>query len=145
MDIRPITSEPDYDWALAEIEQYFDRTPEPGTPEADRFDVLAALIEHYEARSWPIEATDPVDAIQFRMEQAGYTQADLARLLGSRSRASEILSRRRSLSMEQAYRLHREWQIPAEALIQPSGARSVGLDRLGRIRSAAVPGRQPQR
>jgi HTH-type transcriptional regulator/antitoxin HigA len=120
MDIRPLASEADYDWALAEIEQYFDHEPEPGTEEAARFDVLAALVEHYEARHWPIEAADPVDAIRFRMEQAGYTQADLAAVLGSRSRASEILARKRGLTMEQAFRLYRQWRIPAESLIQPA-------------------------
>ena len=123
MDIRPLRTEADYDWALAQIELYFAHQPPPGNPEAERFDVLAALIENYEAKYWPIEALDPVEAIRIRMEQSGYTQADLAKLLGSRSRASEILARRRSLTMEQAYRLHREWHIPAEALIRPLHAR----------------------
>ncbi|MFT8245181.1 helix-turn-helix domain-containing protein [Roseomonas sp. BN140053] len=119
MDIRPIKTEADYDWALKEIERYFAEEPEPGTPEGDRFDVLAALIESYEAKRWPIEAADPVDAIKFRMEQAGYDQSALARLLGSRSRASELLSRKRPLSMEQAWRLANEWHIPAEVLLRP--------------------------
>jgi HTH-type transcriptional regulator/antitoxin HigA len=124
MNIRPLRSEADYDWALAEIEPYFERQPAPGTPAADRFDVLAALIAEYEARHWPIDAPDPVAAILERMEQAGYTQADLARLLGSRSRASEILARRRGLTMEQARRLHEAWRIPAEVLIRP--VRTIG-------------------
>jgi len=119
MDIRSLRTEIDYDWALTQIEQYFAHEPAIGTPEAERFDVLAALIENYEAAHWPIEAPDAVEAIRARMVQSGYTQADLAALLGSRSRASEILSRRRGLTMEQAYRLHREWHIPAEALIRP--------------------------
>ena len=119
MDIRPLRTEADYDWALAEIEPYFIDPPPYGTPAAARFDVLAALIESYEAHHWPIEPPDPVAAIQARMELSGYSQADLAKLLGSRSRASEILARRRGLTMEQAYRLHREWHIPAEALLQP--------------------------
>ncbi|MDR3530706.1 MAG: XRE family transcriptional regulator [Rhodopila sp.] len=119
MDIRPLRTEADYDWALSQIEPYFMDPPLPGTPAAERFDVLAALIESYEAHHWPIEAPDPVVAIRARMELSGYSQADLARLLGSRSRASEILARRRGLTMEQAYRLHREWHIPAEALLQP--------------------------
>lgn len=119
MDVRPLKTEADYDWALAEIEPYFVDQPELGSPEADRFDVLAALIEAYEARYWPIEPPDPVSAIRGRMEMSGYTQADLAKLLGSRSRASEILARWRGLTMEQAYRLHREWRIPADALLQP--------------------------
>jgi HTH-type transcriptional regulator/antitoxin HigA len=120
MDIRPLRTEADYDWALAEIAPYFARPPALGTPGAERFDVLAALIENYEAKHWPIEAPDHVEAIRARMQQTGYTQADLAALLGSRSRASEVLARRRGLTMEQAYRLHREWNIPAEALIRPS-------------------------
>ena len=120
MDIRPLRTEADYDWALAQIEPYFAHPPALGTPAAERFDVLAALIENYEAKHWPIEAPDPVEAIRARMQQSGYTQADLAALLGSRSRASEILARRRGLTMEQAYRLHREWNIPAEVLIRPS-------------------------
>ena len=119
MDIRAIRTEADYDWALAEIERYFVQEPEPGSAAADRFDVLAALIESYEAKRWPILPPDPVDAIRCRMEQAGLTQTDLARLLGSRSRASEVLSRRRGLTMAQAWRLHREWHIPAEVLLTP--------------------------
>jgi HTH-type transcriptional regulator / antitoxin HigA len=119
MDIRPLRTEADYDWALAQIEQYFRHQPPPGTPEAERFE-----IENYETKYWPIEAPDPIEAIRIRMEQSGYTQADLAKLLGSRSRASEILAGRRGLTMEQAYRLHREWHIPAEALIRPAHARA---------------------
>jgi HTH-type transcriptional regulator/antitoxin HigA len=82
--------------------------------------VLAALIEAYEAKHWPIEAPDAVEAIRFRMGMAGFTQADLARLLGSRSRASEILRHRRPLTLEQAWKLHQEWQIPAESLLRSS-------------------------
>ncbi len=119
MDVRPIKTEADYDWALAEIEDYFDREPEPGSPEGRRFDVLASLIEHYESRVWPIGLPDPIEAIRFRMEQGGFTQADLARVLGSRPRASEVLNRRRPLTKEQAFKLHRAWHIPAEVLIQP--------------------------
>jgi len=119
MNVRPIKTEADYDWALQEIEHYFDHEPEPGTSDSQRFDVLASLIEHYENRVWPIDLPDPVEAIRERMNQAGYTQADLARVIGSRPRASEVLSRRRSLTKEQAYRLYREWRIPADVLIQP--------------------------
>lgn len=120
MDIRPIRSEADYNWALGEIEQYFDKEPRRGSPAADRFDVLAALIEAYESRRWSIDPPDAVEAIRFRMEQAGLRQADLANLLGSRSRASEIMRRRRSLTLEQAWKLHRQWHIPAEALLRQS-------------------------
>lgn len=118
IDIRPIRNERDYSWALAEIEKYFDREPAAGTPAAARFDILAALIEGYEAKHWPIEAPDAVSAIKFRMQQRGWTQQDLAKLLGSKSRASEILARKRGLTLAQAYKLNRDWQIPAEALLQ---------------------------
>jgi HTH-type transcriptional regulator/antitoxin HigA len=124
MDIRPIKTEADYDWALAEIEPYFVDEPAAGSPEAARFDVLAALIEAYEARVWPIEAPDPIDAIRETMEARHLVQADLAALLGSRSRASEILSRKRPLTMEQAWRLHQHWHIPAEVLLRPSSIRA---------------------
>lgn len=117
MDIRPIRTEADYDAALKEIEQYFEIEPEPGSAEADRFDVLAALISAYEKERWPIEAPDAVTAIREVMAFKNYTQSDLARLLGSRSRASEILSRRRQLTMEQARKLHQAWRIPAESLL----------------------------
>jgi HTH-type transcriptional regulator/antitoxin HigA len=119
MDIRAIRTEADYDWALKEIERYFENEPEPGTPEADRFDVLASLIGAYEDKHWPIEPADPVEAIKFRMEQSGRRQADLGRLIGSRSRASEIMARKRHLTMDQAYKLCTEWGIPADVLIRP--------------------------
>jgi HTH-type transcriptional regulator / antitoxin HigA len=117
--IRPLRSEADYDAALEEIEQYFEDEPRPDTPEADRFDLLALIIEDYERKHWPIEPPDAIDAIRYRMEMGGYTQADLGRLLGSRQRASDILTRKRSLTMRMAWKLHREWGIPAEALIAP--------------------------
>lgn len=118
MKVKPIRDERDYDWALKEIARYFDKEPRQGTPAADRFDVLAALIREYEERRWPIDAPDPVAAIRHRMAERGFGQADLARLLGSRSRASEVLRRKRPLTMAMAYKLHREWHIPAEALIR---------------------------
>ena len=118
--IRPIRSEADYDAALNAIERYFEHEPKPGTPDADRFDLLALVIEDYERKREP---PDTIDAIRYRMETAGYTQADLGRLLGSRQRASDILTRKRSLTMRMALKLHREWAIPAEALIAPSRKR----------------------
>jgi HTH-type transcriptional regulator / antitoxin HigA len=121
--IRPLRSEADYDVALKEIERYFENEPKPRTSEADRFDLLALIIEDYERRRWPIEPPDTIDAIRYRMETGGYTQADLGRLLGSRQRASDILTRKRPLTMRMAWRLHREWGIPAEALIAPPRSR----------------------
>jgi HTH-type transcriptional regulator / antitoxin HigA len=123
--IRPLRSEADYDAALAAIERYFDKPPTPGTPAADRFDLLALVIEDYERKAWPIEPPSAVDAIRYRMETGGYTQADLGRLIGSRQRASDVLARKRRLTMRMAWKLHREWGIPAEALIRPQPARRV--------------------
>jgi HTH-type transcriptional regulator/antitoxin HigA len=121
--IRPLHSEADYDAALNEIERYFENEPKVRTPEADRFDLLALIIEDYERKRWPIEPPDTIDAIRYGMETGGYTQADLGRLLGSRQRASDILTRKRPLTMRMAWRLHREWGIPAEALIAPPQSR----------------------
>jgi HTH-type transcriptional regulator/antitoxin HigA len=120
--IRPLRSEVDYETALTEIERYFGNEPKLGTAEADRFDLLALIIEDYEKKHWPIDPPDPVEAIQYRMEAGGYSQSDLGRLLGSRQRASDILSRRRKLTMKMAWKLHRDWGIPAEALIRPPTA-----------------------
>jgi HTH-type transcriptional regulator/antitoxin HigA len=117
--IRPLRSEAAYDAALEEIERYFDREPKPGTPDADRFDLLALVIEDYERKRWPIDPPNAIDAIRYGMEMGGHTQADLGRLLGSRQRASDILTRKRPLTMRMAWRLYREWGIPAEALIVP--------------------------
>ena len=119
MDIRPLHSEADYDAALEKIAEFFEEEPKPGTPKADQFDLLALVIADYEAKHWPIDPPDPIEAIQFRMDQQGYSQKDLAQLLGSRSRASEVLSRKRPLTMEMAWKLNREWGIPAESLIRP--------------------------
>ena len=121
--IRPLRSEADYAAALKQIERYFENEPKPGTPEADRFDVLALIVEDYERKRWPIEPPETIDAIRYRMETGGYTQTDLGRLLGSRQRASDILTRKRPLTMTMAWRLHREWGIPAEALIAPPRTR----------------------
>lgn len=125
MDLRPLRNDRDHAQALAEIERLWNS--EPGTPEHDRLEVLGLLVNAYEDRCWPIEPGDPVAAIKFQMEQAGHTQADLAKLLGSRSRASEILNHKRLLTMEMAAKLHHAWRIPAECLIaeQRVGSASV--------------------
>ena len=121
--IRPIRTEAEYDEALKQIERYFENEPNPSTPEADRFDLLALIVEDYERKRWPIDPPGTIEAIRYRMETAGYTQADLGRLLGSRQRASDILTRKRALTMRMAWKLHREWNIPAEALIAPPRTR----------------------
>lgn len=119
MDVRAIRSEDDYNWALKAIEPYFDNQPEMGTPEAARFDVLADLLKVYEDRVHAIEAPDPIEAIVEWMATMGLTQGDLAALIGSKSRASEILNRKRGLTMEMVFRLSSEWRIPAEVLVAP--------------------------
>jgi len=120
--IRPLRNRADYDAALTEIERYFDHEPKAGTSGADRFDLLTLVIEDYERKNWPIDPPDPIEAIRYRMEIGGYTQADLGRLLGSRQRASDVLARKRRLTMQMAWKLYREWGIPAEALIRPRHA-----------------------
>lgn len=118
-NIRPIKTEEDYNWAIAEVTRYFENEPDVGSPEGDRFDVLATLIAAYENQHYPINAPDPVSTIMAHMEMAGLRQSALAEVLGSRPRASEIIHRKRPLTMDMVYKLHREWHIPAEALIQP--------------------------
>ncbi len=115
MDIRPIRTEQDYKRALARVAELMDAKPD--TPQGDELDVLATLIEAYEDKHFPIDAPDPVEAILFRMEQVGLTRQDLEPLLGSRHRVSEVLSRKRALSLSMIRRLHKELDIPLENLI----------------------------
>ena len=124
-DIRPLRSEADYDAALEAIEAYFIDEPKPGTPQADRFDLLALVIADYERQHWAIEAPDAPDLLRAQMERKGFRQSDLAALLGSKARASEVLNRRRHLTLEQAWKLHTEWRLPTDALIRPYPLRSA--------------------
>ncbi|HJU18219.1 MAG TPA: helix-turn-helix domain-containing protein [Stellaceae bacterium] len=117
MDIRPIRTEADYRAALQEVERLWEA--EPGTPEGDQVEVLAALIEAYEARHHPIPAPDPIAAILFMMEQKGLTRRDLEPAIGSRSRVSEILNRKRPLTLPMIRALSALLQIPVEILVQP--------------------------
>src|SRR4051812_37674477 len=143
MDIHPIHNEAEYDAALREVEQYFDNEPARGSPEGDRFEILLALISAYEQKRWRIEPLeDPVDAIRAVMKFKGYSQSDLAILLGSRPRASEILNRKRGLTMEQAYALHRSWGVPAESLISMRTS-TTSVSRRGRARRALSNNQHP--
>jgi HTH-type transcriptional regulator/antitoxin HigA len=120
MDIRPIRTDKDHRAALAEIEACWG-APE-GTEKGDKLDVLLALVEIYEAKRWPIdidERFDPVDVLHYAISELGHTQAELAELLGSRSRASEILARRRPLTVEMIHSISDAWKIPAELLVRP--------------------------
>ncbi|CAN5655239.1 type II toxin-antitoxin system HigA family antitoxin [soil metagenome] len=119
-DIRPIHDDDDLAWAIGEVSVYFEHPPEPGSDEADRFDVLSDLIEAHENKHHPVSAPDARSLIIAFMEMTGRTQADLALLFESRPRASEVLSGKRALSMEMVRRLTREWGLPAEALIRQS-------------------------
>jgi HTH-type transcriptional regulator / antitoxin HigA len=119
MDVRAIRNDDDLTWALREVEAYFDREPEVGSPEAERFDVLAALIEAYEAKHHPVPESDPIDILSFAIAERGHSQAELAELLGSRSRASEILGRKRGMTLEQIRTISNAWKIPIAALAKP--------------------------
>jgi HTH-type transcriptional regulator / antitoxin HigA len=118
MQIQPIHTEDDYQKALDRIEEIFDA--KPGSEEGDELEILGILVDEYEKKHFPIEAPKPIEAIKFRMDQLGMQQKDLAKLLGSKSRASEILSGKRSLSLQQIKILYRKLGIPAEVLIQES-------------------------
>ncbi len=120
MEIRPIKTEQDYEQALARIVSLMNATP--GTAEGDELDVLATLVEAFEDRHFPIEPADPVAAIQFRMEQLGLNRKDLEVFLGSRHRVSEILNRKRGLSIDMIRNLHVGLNIPLENLIGENAA-----------------------
>lgn len=115
-EIKPIRTSKDYEAALAEVERLWGAKSK--TPEGDRLDVLATLIDAYEARHYPMDPPDPIEAIKFRMEQQGLTRKDLEPLLGTRTRVAEVLNRKRGLSIEMIRRLHRELGISAEVLIR---------------------------
>ena len=120
MNIRPIHTEADYQAALGDIAALMASDPAPGTPKGDRLDILATLVQAYEARHFPIEAPDPVEAIKFRMEQSGLTVKDLEPIIGRANRVYEVLSRKRPLTLAMIRRLHRSLGIPAEVLIAES-------------------------
>jgi HTH-type transcriptional regulator / antitoxin HigA len=120
MDIRPIRNEEDHRAALAEIDACWGAAA--GTGEGDKLEMLVALVESYEARRWPIESDtkfDPIDVLNYAIEELGHTQSELAELLDSRSRASEILSRRRALTVDMIHRIGEAWKIPADLLVRP--------------------------
>jgi HTH-type transcriptional regulator / antitoxin HigA len=122
--IKPIRSEEDYEAAVAEVERLWGARS--GTPEGDRLDVLATLIDDYESEHDPIDPPDPIEAIKFRMEQQGLTRKDLEGILGSRTRIAEVLNRRRGLSINMIRRLHDRLGISAEVLIRPSRSTQSG-------------------
>ena len=119
MDIRPIRTEADNNAALAEISALMAADPELGSPEGDRLDVLATLVQAFEARHCPMAPADPVEAIKFRMEQQGLVPRDLEPMIGRLNRVYEVLSHKRPLTMAMAWRLHTQLGIPAASLLRP--------------------------
>ena len=116
MKLRPIKTKKDYQLALERLEIIFDSKRE--TQEGDELEILGILIDQYENEHFPIGIPDPIEAIKFRMEQMGYSQNDLAKVVRLKSRASEILSKKRKLSLEMIRQLHEKLNIPTDVLIQ---------------------------
>jgi HTH-type transcriptional regulator / antitoxin HigA len=116
MDIKPIKTTRDYRQVLKEIESLM--SAKANTPEGDRLDVLVTLVEAYERAHFPMDLPDAVDAIRFRMEQAGLTIEDLVPVIGRKNRVYEVLSRRRPLTLRMIEGLHTKFGIPAESLIK---------------------------
>jgi len=117
MDIKPIKTTQDHRDALLEIEALM--AAELNTPDGDRLDILATLVEAYEAKHFPMDLPDPVDAIKFRMDQQGLTPKDLVPMIGKLNRVYEILGHTRPLTLAMIWRLHEGLGIPAESLIKP--------------------------
>ena len=116
MTVKPIKTKKDYQIALNRLDAIFDARS--GTPMGDELEVLSILIERYEDEISHIEYPDPIEAIKFRMEQMGYNQNDLAKVVGLKSRASELLSKKRKLTLEMIRKLHNSLSIPTDVLIQ---------------------------
>ena len=129
MQLKPIRTEADYAAALQAVAPYFDHEPQAGSDEADQFEVLLLLIEHYEASHYPIAPPDPVEAIRFRMEQAGLTPKDLEPMIGRLNRVYEVLTRKRPLTLPMIRRLHAGLGIPAESLIGEASMTASGASR----------------
>lgn len=116
MNIKPIKTEQDYQAALKRLEAIFDA--DANTPEGDELEVLGVLIDNYEKVHFPIDLPDPIEAIKFRMEQLDYSNQDLAKIIGLKSRVSEILNKKRKLSINMIRKLHDVLQIPTDVLVQ---------------------------
>lgn len=116
MKLKPIKTEKDYFQTLERLEEIFDA--KPGTKEGDELEILGILLEKYEDEHFPIGLPDPIEAIKFRMEQLNYSQNDLAEVIGLKSRASEILNKKRKLSLDMIRKLTEKLHIPSEVLIQ---------------------------
>lgn len=116
--IHPIRTEADYQAALQLVAPYFDKEPEPDSDAGAHFEAMLTLIEAYEAKHYPIDPPDPVEAIKFRMEQQGLKPKDLEPMIGQRNRVYEVLNGKRKLTMAMVWKLHVGLGIPAESLIR---------------------------
>ena len=119
MNIRPIRTDSEYREALKDVSALFDNEPELGTAEGDAFEIMITLIEAYEAKHFPLDLPNPIDAIKFRMEQSGLIAADLAPAIGRTNRVYEVLNGKRALTLPMIWKLHDMFGIPAESLIKP--------------------------
>lgn len=117
MEFKLIKTEKEYKLAIARLEELFDAVP--GTKNGDEFEVLSLLVEKYEEVKFPIDAPDPIEAIKFRMEQLNYKAKDLEDIIGYKGRVSEVLNKKRKLTLEMIRRLHSELDIPTNVLVQP--------------------------
>ncbi len=119
MEIHPIRNDDDHTSARKEIEKLWSAAA--GTEDGDKLDILSTLVEKYEDRRWPnIDASDPIDLLNYVIAEMGHSQAEFAELIGSRSRASELLNRRRPLTVEMIHKISEAWKIPADLLVKPS-------------------------
>ena len=131
MDIRPLHTDEDHAWALRELEKLWDRA-QPGTPDGDRFEILATLVESYERQHVPIEPADPIEAIRFRMEQQNLSTQELLPIFKTRARASEVMGKRRRLSLAMIRKLHEILSIPVESLVAEYALRRKRGPKRGR-------------
>ncbi len=119
MEIHPIKNDDDHAEVLRQIEKLWGAAA--GTEDGDKLDILATLVEKYEESRWPnLDVSDPIDLLNYAIDELGHSQAELAELLGSRSRASELLNRRRPLTVEMIHKISEAWKIPADLLVRPS-------------------------
>ena len=135
IEVKPIRSAADHRAAMAEVKRLWGA--KSGTRDGDRLDVLATLIDAYEAQHEPIDRPDPIEAIRFRMEQQGLTRKDLEPMIGTRTRVSEVLNGKRTLSIGMIRRLHAELGIAAEVLIRAPRVATGRAQRVTRSRRAS--------
>lgn len=133
--VRPIRTEADYDEALEEIGRLM--SARAGTPEGDRLDVLATLVEAYEAEHHAIDAPDPITLLEFAMEQRGADRADLIPMIGGRGRVSEVLTRKRALSLTMIRKLKARWALPADVLVRSYPLRNSVAGKARRVKPTA--------